>query len=568
MKHLISLFALSLLAGAELTQTAVAAGTLNAAALVANFESNDNPAAVSGAPNSTASGLYGFQNGTWAEYAPQAGVSLSQCPTASSCGASQQTAVFYADFDQNGFSDWTCQNCDEKAAAAINADGVAASFAQGSTNAADYASLDTPDGLSSGLAYSTNTNLSTGVTTAGTSAATVTSTAGGTTPATGGALSNGVSAGALDTLTQSFQTFSNSITSGVSSAALGLFGILATIELFVMIFGLYLQGERPVWSDVVLHLTRYLIVVGLFMWLMQNGSTYVGDIINSLKDIGPQIGATAITPSALWAVGNNAANALAAQGMWSVNPFYFIPLSIAAFVIEITFALLVAWMVIALVEAYFVIGFAALFLAFGALRWAREIAISVIRFALAIGMKLLAIEVIVGVLTGFVNGQIANGQSLNVHGATTLLGISVLMCALSKFVPNTLERIIVGAPASLGHVSHLASAASLAAAPVMVAGGALALGAQGTRVAAAEMRAAQAVGAAPETAWARAMVMAGSASRHGMSAGGRAIVNTMAARTGGHSVFWRAAADLGHQARVVGAEAQRPSPPAGSASNS
>lgn len=132
--------------GTARAQTASSSG-LSAAALIAHYESSGNPSAQSN--QSTASGLYGFLNGTWSTYAPQAGVSLSQYPTAASAPASVQTAVFYADFNRNGFNDWTCQGCDPAAAAAIQAAGGAAAFATGSTNPADYASLNTPSGLQS-----------------------------------------------------------------------------------------------------------------------------------------------------------------------------------------------------------------------------------------------------------------------------------------------------------------------------------------------------------------------------------------------------------------------------------
>jgi hypothetical protein len=121
------------------------AAALNPAALIAQYESSGNPTAQSS--KSTASGLYGFVNGTWATYAPQAGVSLQQYPTAASAPASVQTAVFYADFNNNGFNDWTCPGCDPAATAAIQAAGGAGAFAQGSTNPADYASLNTAAGL-------------------------------------------------------------------------------------------------------------------------------------------------------------------------------------------------------------------------------------------------------------------------------------------------------------------------------------------------------------------------------------------------------------------------------------
>lgn len=55
----------------------------------------------------TASGLYQIINGTWQQYAPQAGVSLSQYPTAMSAPADVQTQVATVLYNQQGFGPWS-----------------------------------------------------------------------------------------------------------------------------------------------------------------------------------------------------------------------------------------------------------------------------------------------------------------------------------------------------------------------------------------------------------------------------------------------------------------------------
>ena len=76
---------------------------------LAGFESSGNPTAQSA--TSTASGLYGFTNPTWREFAPQAGVNLSQYPTAASAPADIQTSVAAI----TPTSHWTCPGCDANA---------------------------------------------------------------------------------------------------------------------------------------------------------------------------------------------------------------------------------------------------------------------------------------------------------------------------------------------------------------------------------------------------------------------------------------------------------------------
>lgn len=78
--------------------------------LVQRYESSGNPTATTS--GSTASGLYGFTNPTWAQYANQIGVSTTQYPTAASAPSAVQDQVFQQAVSQRGLGDWTCPGCD------------------------------------------------------------------------------------------------------------------------------------------------------------------------------------------------------------------------------------------------------------------------------------------------------------------------------------------------------------------------------------------------------------------------------------------------------------------------
>lgn len=84
--------------------------------LLSEFESGGNPTAQSS--SSSASGLYGFLSGTWAQFAPQAGVDTSLYPTAASASPDVQTAVAAV----TPISNWTCPGCDPGITAAIAGD--------------------------------------------------------------------------------------------------------------------------------------------------------------------------------------------------------------------------------------------------------------------------------------------------------------------------------------------------------------------------------------------------------------------------------------------------------------
>lgn len=79
--------------------------------LISQYESGNanvlNQTGPGGTPASTASGYYQITNPTWAQYAPQAGVDLSQYPTAISAPQSVQTQVASTIFNQQGFGPWS-----------------------------------------------------------------------------------------------------------------------------------------------------------------------------------------------------------------------------------------------------------------------------------------------------------------------------------------------------------------------------------------------------------------------------------------------------------------------------
>jgi type IV secretion system protein VirB6 len=129
---------------------AFAQTTQSILSLIAHYESSDNPTAQN--PSSTASGLYGMLNSTWAEALQLCGCgSTAQYSNAASAPASVQTAAEAALLQQDGLSDYTCAGCDAALTAAINAaggpDAFAAQIAALSTDPSTYGSLDTSGGL-------------------------------------------------------------------------------------------------------------------------------------------------------------------------------------------------------------------------------------------------------------------------------------------------------------------------------------------------------------------------------------------------------------------------------------
>lgn len=198
----------------------------------------------------------------------------------------------------------------------------------------------------------------------------------------------------------------------------------------------------------------WVLGAGLFFWLMEYGSTYTGYIVQSLQLIGQDAGGTAITPSTVFAAGLNVGGMIWFQNHSVLHPVLTVAILIAILPIVLSFAAAAVWMAVALIEAYFVIGAAVLFLAFGGMRWTREVAVSLLRAVLAIGFKLFAIEMITPVATNLIT-QWANGaDTANMQNILALVGSAFFFAALTKLAPDRLERIVLGAGGSQAHYSH------------------------------------------------------------------------------------------------------------------
>jgi P-type conjugative transfer protein TrbL len=297
---------------------------------------------------------------------------------------------------------------------------------------------------------------------------------------------------------------------------------------------------------------------------MNNATTFMGDIVKSFQEAGTAIGGVPITPSAIFWAGINIVSTIWNNMHGFLDAIAEIPVMIAAIPIIIAFSMAAVWMLMVLIEAYFRIGLAALFLAFGGMRWTRNIATSLVMSCVAVGFKLLAMELIVGIVGEYAIQWAQHAKGLSFQGIFVMIGASFVFAALVKVIPDSLERIVYGHIHSYtyhqatGMVRNEAQAGlALAAAPVAGMAGFGMLAWQLIKHAAeSETR-----GAGQIEGSSRGGVMALAASTAaGSEIGGRlggiyrGVVATLA----------RMAGNIQQQRAVAQAESQRPAPPTGS----
>ncbi|HJU19345.1 MAG TPA: P-type conjugative transfer protein TrbL [Stellaceae bacterium] len=378
----------------------------------------------------------------------------------------------------------------------------------------------------------------------------------------GPAFANVPQGNVLDTITTQFQTATQSWQSGLYNVALDLFAALALIEFALAM--ILLAVQKPDFSEILAELVRQMLTIGLFFWLLQNSQTLAQDIVSSLRQAATAAGAPAITPSAIFAAGINIASLAWQQLSATWNPATLVALMICDLVIVVAFVLCAVWTVAALCEAYFVIGAASLLLAFGGNRFSREIAISLLKYCFAAGIKLFAIAMIVGTGNQMLQQWTAGAAQITVQGMFTIVGCAIALGALSKVVPDLMQRIITGSPISMAHHRHVAeavaAAATVAAAPVIGLAGSGALATTAARYGVEQLARRDEEGTAPSGRAHRAVAAVGYAAGGVARAGLTNLGNRLGGRIGGRGAAMRMAMDLSHQRRVIQAERKRPNP--------
>jgi type IV secretion system protein TrbL len=251
------------------------------------------------------------------------------------------------------------------------------------------------------------------------------------------------------------------------------------------------------------------------------------------------------------------------MSIWS--PAASVGLIIAGLVIEVCFALIAACMVLALVESYLVISMGVLFMAFGGTRWTKDYAISTVRYTVSVGAKLFVLQLLVSIGDNLIQSWVAAFNDITASSLCILVGCSIVMLALVKVLPETMQHIVNG--------SSMASGSALVGAAAAVGGATAAFGAglagsgavagNSFRLAAAQMNAKDDAGTAPASRIGRAAALTGYTAKNLLAAPLADVGRRLSGQPGGrHGIAtWRMSADLGNRRRLLEEDRTKPRPP-------
>jgi type IV secretion system protein TrbL len=372
----------------------------------------------------------------------------------------------------------------------------------------------------------------------------------------------------LDQIVSQFQSRSAGWESVLRNFAIGTFGILASIELAWAAFKLAFRGSDV--SEWLAEIVNQILFLGFFLALLENSVTWGTAIVNSFRQAAGAAGGGGIAPSDVFAAGVKiAAQVLNQMSFW--HPEASAGLIVAGIVIEVCFALMAAFMVLALVESYLIISMGVIFMAFGGSRWTKDFAVSTVRYTVSVGAKLFVLQLLVSIGTGLIQSWANSFTDVTDASLCILIGCSIVMLALVKVLPETMQRIVngssmasgsalVGAAAAVGGAVGAVGLGMAGAGPMMGNAARLA----GAQIDAADAKAAEASGGEPpqRSRIGRAAAMTGYTARNLAAAPLTDVGRRLSGQGSRHGLAtWRMSADLANRRRLLDGDSQKPSPP-------
>ena len=295
-----------------------------------------------------------------------------------------------------------------------------------------------------------------------------TGTSGTSTPAVGS------NAGALDTVMNNFETYTVSAGKAIKGEGAKLFWLLAGIEFsFAMI---RLGITRAELSEWLVDLVFLVMNIGFFWGIFDNQGFLLPAIVNSFNKLGAQAVSTAMGGAAGSSTGMSpssimVAAATVATKIWKTSGFItgkvnpVVAMLMCIFVV-IMYGIIAAFLAETLIESYFVLAAGGIILGFGGSRWTRQYALSILGYAVSVGVKLLIMDLVIGVGMTAMNAISSNGPN-SVDGFWGTAITLIVLAAITKSVPSMAQAAVAGTPQATGSaISGAVKGAALGTAAV------------------------------------------------------------------------------------------------------
>lgn len=281
------------------------------------------------------------------------------------------------------------------------------------------------------------------------------------------------SAGLFDNILHRFSDTSSFWSQTLLSYARYLFWSLALISM-VWTYGLMALRKADL-QEVMAETVKYLVTIGFFYWILDNGPAIANSIIDSMRKLAANAAGVSayISPSDIVDVGFDiVSKAVDNSSVWS--PAATTVGLIVAGIILIVLAMVSINLLIILITGWILTYGGIILLGFGGGRWTQDIAINYYKTVLGIALQAFTMILIIGVGKSFVDQYYAAmAKDILLKEMFIMLVVSIVLLVLINKIPPILAGIVSGGGGSGGGGMGLGGAMAAAG----VAGAALTAGA-------------------------------------------------------------------------------------------
>ena len=289
-------------------------------------------------------------------------------------------------------------------------------------------------------------------------------------------------AGVMDKVSDKFKTHASSWASIIEAVATRLFWTLVTISM-VWTFGMMALRKADL-GEFFAELVRFVIFVGFFWWLLDNGPKIAMAIIESLMEVGGNASAVDGYPRSFSASGIVDigfilfGKTLSEGSVWSpASSIIGILLGLGILVLT---AMIGINMMLLLISAW-ILAYAGIFLlGFGGARWTSDMAISYFKAVLGIAIQIMTMILLIGIGISLINEYyLAMEADINFSEMAVILIVTLIIFVLSNKIPTLVAGIITGASVGGQGIGQFGAGAAMGAAmaAASTAGAAISAGA-------------------------------------------------------------------------------------------
>jgi type IV secretion system protein TrbL len=246
----------------------------------------------------------------------------------------------------------------------------------------------------------------------------------------------------LDTLLQKFESSTGSWYYAPETVAQTLFWKLAIVSFAWTFISMWVRDEV---RDVFAELIRFAMFTGLAWWALINGPAFGQDILNTCVKLGGQAGGFGggLSPATIADLGFQFFHQAISPLDWIFPP----GAALASFIVvlgAVIMAVVAACnLLLLLVSAWVAAAAGLVLLGFGGCRWTSDMAANYFRGLLSIGMKIVTIEMVLGIGVAFIKGMMAAVVfPTSVTNLVILGSLFLALAILSGYLPNVVAGMV------------------------------------------------------------------------------------------------------------------------------